>query len=614
MCGIAGVFGNHVGSDPLVTAGVRRMMDALRHRGPDDEGFLELPDSVLGHRRLSIVDLSSAGRQPMSNEDGTVWVSFNGEVYNHGQLRRDLQSLGHRFSSASDTEVLAHGYEAWGIEALLEKLRGMFAFALVDSRPTQAAHRLFLARDRLGIKPLYYSLLSGQRIAFASEVRALRESGLVAREDDPESFLAFLLFGSVPTPRTTVKSITTLPPGHYLAADSRGAQVMAYYSLSRLFLQNGSQGHGGVGSSQTTPPQGNRIRAALEEAVSLHLISDAPLGVFLSGGLDSSAIVALAARQKQDLRTIGVIFSEKEFSEERSQQIVARRFRTQHTTVYVTLEDFRHEVGPFLAGLDQPTVDGLNTYFVARAARDAGLKAVLSGLGGDEIFQGYSTLWRAPSLWRIRSLPGPLRQIVIAAATVCSPLKKLAFLKHSGLLDFYLVQRGLFTPREAAHLLGTEEREAWSLIRSLEPAAAPHNPVLIQQFLEARHYLVDQLLKDTDVFGMAHSIEVRVPYLDHMLVEAALKGPISTRLSENLYKPLLIDAVKDLLPAEILTRTKQGFTFPMADWLRASKGLFQEARGAANAIAYETIWKEFIGGSAHWSRPWALLVLDHARR
>lgn len=620
MCGIAGVFGRQAGLNPSIVEGVRRMTEAQVHRGPDAQGLLKKEELVLGHRRLSIVDLSEAGKQPMCNEDGTIWVAYNGEIYNFQELRRELQRKGHCFRSSSDTEVLIHGYEEWGIEGLLRRLRGMFAFALYDGRP-QARHSenspgvLLLARDRFGIKPLYYAFLEDRKqLIFASEVRALRQSGLVPTEENTRAWLGFLLFGSVPAPWTTLRAVEVLLPGHYLVADGSRVRTVRYYDRDGLFTKSGELWNSKVVDGQAKSIRSeDGIRELLEETVALHLISDAPLGVFLSGGIDSSALVALAACRKKDLITLGVIFDEKDFSEEAYQRAVAERFRTRHHSIRVTRKDFEDELEKFFQAMDQPTVDGLNTYFIARAAKQVGLKAVLSGIGGDEVFCGYPTLRRAPLLWRLHKLPSSLRKAVVAIGSRRPSLRKLTFLKQSHRLSFYLVQRGLFTPREAAQLLGTEEREAWELIEALEPADSPRNPMLLQQFLEARHYLVDQLLKDADVFGMTHSVEIRVPFLDHVLVEQALNLPLSLKLDSYWPKPFLTRPLRDLLPREVIFRPKQGFTFPIGVWLRLSDNILQIGDAYGLNAHFRKVWEEFLSGRAHWSRAWALTVLRACR-
>lgn len=628
MCGIGGVFGDQVGLDPVIASAVRRMVTAQVSRGPDDEGLLQREDIVLGHCRLSIVDLSSAGKQPMTNENGTIWVVYNGEIYNHQELRRELQRHGHCFTSSSDTEVLIHGYEEWGIEELLRRLRGMFVFALYDGRPETGTSVLFLARDRFGIKPLYYSPLQIQNqdgIVFASEVRALTASNLVRADDNPRAWLAFLMFGSVPTPWTTLREVLALPPGNYLAIDKNTTQLIRYYALEDLFIVRKASftKKQGISSCSTKEIKKDKecykfeqkIRGYLENTVSLHLISDAPLGVFLSGGIDSSALVALAAARKPDLNTLSVIFKEENYSEEDYQRKVTERFRTQHHWISVTKQDFEKELDRFLSVMDQPTVDGVNTYFIAQAARQVGLKAVLSGLGGDEVFCGYPTLRRAPTLWRLRALPSPLRTAAVVAGSLRPSLRKLAFLRHKSRLSFYLAQRGLFTPEEAARLLGTTENEAWEVIEMLEPLWAPQDPVLLQQFLEIRHYLRDQLLRDADVFGMAHSVEIRVPFLDHVLAEMVLRTPLAWRRDSRWPKPLLTRPLQDLLPEQVVFRPKQGFTFPMEVWLRSIDcEILSDAALELDTSAYSAVWELFLSGRAHWSRPWALTVLASARR
>ncbi len=597
------------------------MTAAQRHRGPDDDGWLRRDDVVLAHNRLSIIDLSACGRQPMPNEDETVWACFNGEIYNYRSLRSDLERLGHPFRSASDTEVLVHGYEAWGIGGLVERLRGMFAFALYDARDAAAGGTLHLARDRFGIKPLYFASLAEPRaVVFASEVRALARGGLVPREDDPRGWLGYLLFGSVPAPWTTLRSVQALRPGHVLTADAGGTRVTRYYDMDALFLA-GDSGPGVAGRANGTATGGDpsrdlrrNLRGVLEETVEIHLLSDAPLGVFLSGGIDSSALVSLAALRQQELRTIGIVFDDQQFSEEPFQRAVAERYRTDHHRVLVTARDAQEHFPRFLEAMDQPTVDGVNTYFVARAARQAGLKAVLAGIGGDEIFAGYSTLDRMATLQRVRALPGLVRRAAVAVARARPSLRKAEFLRRGGALPLYLVQRGLYAPSEAARLLGTEEREAWSLIDSLEPERAPRHPALLQQFLEARHYLADQLLRDADVFGMAHSLEIRVPFLDHVLAETVLRTPFGWRRHSEWPKPLLSRTLEDLLPREVVFRRKQGFAFPLDAWLRAWEGAGVLGGGPLDRATSARVWSDFRRRRAHWSRPWSLLVLAQAAR
>jgi asparagine synthase (glutamine-hydrolysing) len=605
MCGIAGVFGIHSQITPEnVCCAVDRMTAALFKRGPDGQGIYRTERAVLGHRRLAIIDTSEAGAQPLSNETGDVWVTYNGEIYNFLELRDLLARSGHTFKSHTDTEVLVHGYEEWGIEDLLKRLRGMFAFALCDSRPSPSGPRIILVRDRVGIKPLYYSCPDDNLLVFASEVQAIETTGLVPSDENSNAILAFLLFGSVPNPWTTLRSVAALPAGHYLSADSRGIHIKRYHDVAAGFLEGPRAPFSNLKVIE------DEIRHLLDETVARHLISDAPLGVFLSGGVDSSALVALASLHRQRLVTLGVVFGEEGYSEGSFQKVVASRFQTEHQQVTVTQADFRRELDTFWGALDQPTIDGLNTYFVAGAAKKAGLKAALSGLGGDEIFRGYPTLRRARPLQCLSELPDVLRRSVISMASVTSAYRKLAFLKGKRNLPVYLVQRGLFLPVEAARLLNCEERQAWKVIESLEPDRVPDNPVLRQQFLEAKHYLTDQLLKDADVFGMAHSVEVRVPFLDHILMDKILSIPADAMAGGKTLKPLLTKPLKDLLPEAITSRRKRGFTLPMDAWLRDGYARFEMGGGKVDPSEYERVWNGFTQRKIHWSRPWALAVLN----
>src|SRR5579872_205858 len=419
MCGICGVIGiEHTEQAEAIT---RRMMEAIRHRGPDDDGLILAPSVALGIRRLSIIDLSG-GHQPVFNEAGNVAIVFNGEIYNFRQLRGALETRGHVFRTHSDTEVIVHAYEEWG-EDCLRELRGMFAFAIWDAREAATSGdaapqaRIFLARDRLGIKPLYYSLANGA-FYFASEVRALMASGRIAPRVSPSSLEAYLLFGSVAEPTTIVEGVFSLPPGHFITlragAPTAAVQPRRYWDFSTAALQTDS----------TQPKNFNdaaiQLRSLLEETVRDHMIADVPLGVFLSSGLDSTALVALGSRIQSDLHTFTVVFPEQRYSESKISRETAKRFKTDHQEVMLAPDTLVAQLDDAVKSLDQPTMDGLNTYFVSRAARQSGLKVALSGLGSDEIFGGYSTFVstpRAASVARLgRWVPSPLRRLTAGLA------------------------------------------------------------------------------------------------------------------------------------------------------------------------------------------------------
>jgi asparagine synthase (glutamine-hydrolysing) len=619
MCGIAGIvaFDRAASSEDVMA--VTRMMDAQIHRGPDGFGMHRDGRAVLGHRRLAIIDLSDAGRQPMSNEDGTVWVTYNGEIYNFQELREELSRRGHCFKSRTDTEVLVHGYEEWGIEDLLARLRGMFAFGLYDGRASAAGPRLILAKDRFGIKPLYYSYRKGL-VIFASEVQALLKSGMVPRERDPEALARFLQLGSVPVPLTTIKSIQALPAAHYAIVDERGLCLSRYWDLAQSYVLANSAAVESRGSNLDQASLA--ARALLDESVRGHLLSDVPLGVFLSGGLDSSALVAVASRfRDKPVTTVSIVFEEAEYSESPYSTMVAKRYGTDHREVLVRSKDLIECLPRLFAAMDQPTVDGVNTYLVSKAAKEAGLTVVLSGIGGDEVFLGYGHFKRAHTLessWRLfTGLPRGVRRGLLGAVGTAGPLlgrsglEKLAYLDRRDDTSFYLMVRGLFAPRQIQDLLGLAEKEI-DVTRPLpSDGSPPRSLVHSLALLEFRNYLQNQLLKDADAMSMAWSIETRVPYLDHPLVEYAAALPVGLQLRSGVNKPVLVAAAGDDLPPEVWQRPKMGFTFPFARWLKESAEELQnrclEAKlFAPSAVA--RIWEDFRQRRAHWSRPWALVV------
>ena len=643
MCGLAGLMR----LDGRVTVedvgAVLRMLDAQDHRGPDDWGLL-LPDAaarsrelgpllgrldpahvmtypverssattVLGVRRLAILDRSPRGRMPMGSANRRGWLAYNGETYNYRELRAELGPA-ESFSSGSDTEVLLRAFDTWG-EAALARLRGMFGLAYFQAGPTPT---LLLARDRFGIKPLYWHE-DRRRVLFASEVTAIVRGGLVPDEASGEALARFLEWGSVPSPLTTVKDVRALPPGHILKISSRGARVERYWDLD-----------GAVEAARRAAPRTAAdavvaTRERLEESVRLHLVSDVPLGVFLSGGIDSSALAALAAEGRpQPLTTLSVAFEERALSEAAYARRMAARVGADHHEVLLRAPDVFADLGAFFAAMDQPTVDGLNTWCIARAAREAGLTVVLSGLGGDEVFWGYDHLRRTAALGLARAvmaaLPAAVRRGVtrlgpMAGALLARPgLDRLAALEAPTPPGVYHLVRGLFPRATVRDLLGASEGDleaaAPALTGDARAGAGDLREALTR--LEFSHYLGDQLLRDTDVMGMAHSIEARVPYLDHRLVETVLGLPAALKLDRARPKPLLLDALGDRLPREIWDRPKMGFTFPMAAWMRErapelERLCLEDKRLQRSAV--EAVWSAFAAGRSHWSRPWALLVL-----
>ena len=651
MCGIAGIF--RFTSRPAApdVAAVVRMMDAQRHRGPDDWGLL-VPDAlagdpavrsvaetrgpdhlrtyrdpgsgpgvILGARRLSIIDLSTRARMPMGSGDGRLWVAHNGEIYNHRELRAELG--GDPFRSAGDTEAILRSYAAWGVEAP-ERLRGMFAFALFETAPRP---RLLLARDRLGIKPLYH-YRDRERLVFASEVRALLRSGVIPDEASDDALIRFLQLGSVPAPHTTVRDVVSLGAGRCLVADAGGTTVRRYWDPGRRWRPDPGSPARAPGADAVA-----RTRALLDESLALHLSSDVPLGVFLSGGTDSAGLVALASGPgRAPLTTLSLVFDAPGHGEGRHARLVAERYRTDHREIVLGAAEFFARVPGALGALDEPTVDGINTYFVAGAARRAGLTVVLSGTGGDEVFLGYGHFRRAAALERVRrllaGLPGPARRSAVRAAVAAGAaagrpgVEKLEYLAEPSPENVYLAARGLFSPRQLQALLGIGAAE----IRARGPVfadpagAAPAGVPDAFARLEFAHYLENQLLKDTDVMSMAHSVEARVPYLDHHLVEYVAGVPAAVKLGGRRPKPLLIGALGDALPRAVWDRPKMGFTLPFDRWMRQRADELEAQSLEPKRLdrgAVEAVWRGFAARRVHWSRPWALVVLaalDAARR
>ena len=636
MCGICGAIG--LGSQEAGEVVVRRMTAALIHRGPDEEGYLFSPSAAMGMRRLSIIDLPG-GSQPIWNEDGTIAVVFNGEIYNFRELRQKLETAGHRFRTSSDTEVIVHAYEEWG-EGCLERLRGMFGFAIAEmpQGARGAASNVFIARDPLGIKPLYYTNADGALI-FASEVRAVLASGCVQQQLSSEGISSYLLFGSVGEPLTLVDGVFSLPPGHSMrisATRSVRAVLPKSYAFAGLFETVGKGNREAQHSRKiASPAQG--VRSLLEAAVKNHLVADVPVGVFLSSGLDSTAIAALASRAQRGIHTFTVAFPDLEFSEAETARRTAKTLGTQHAELTLSGQDMVARLDEAIEAFDQPSMDGVNTYFVSWAARQAGLKVALSGLGSDELFGGYTSFRATRTLAKLagaaRFLPRSLRS---AGVKVFSDLQFGGYTPDasrkalSACLDAdafpaeYFFTRLLFTPQKVASELGEEldtwKRSAWwQWLSAATDQTASMDDFTRTSWLELRSYLASTLLRDTDAMSMHHSLEVRVPFLDLPLVEGVISIPAAQKFKREQPKSLLIEALRDILPEEIVAQRKRTFTFPWDNWFRGDLGR-RIIQGIAEwspvlepaihqSFALGT-WSEFLKGRTSWSRPWSLYVLN----
>lgn len=608
MCSISGIIYNR----PLIAEGVQVvdvMNRTLRHRGPDDRGVwnLNLTDGAvtLGNTRLAIIDTSSAGHQPMLDAETGNCITYNGETYNFKDLAESMR-LNPR--SGSDTEVVLQAYRAFGTD-VFSKLRGMFALAIWDNQKRE----LILARDRFGIKPLYY-YVSKNLFLFASELRALVATGLVPRKLSRAGLDSYLANGSVAAPLTIVEGVRQLSPGHYLKVNSELETTITKFADSSYVVR-----------PQNRNEAVAQLRAELEESVRMHLVSDVPLGVFLSGGMDSSALVALMdAVSDQRPKTFSVVFEETDLSEENYSRLVAQRFQTDHCEIRLSEKQLFEMLPDAIAALDQPTMDGINTFVVSKAVKQAGVTVALSGLGGDELFGGYPSFKRA---LKFASLPETSKRVLRAVAgvgkhTVNGSVQRHKFWQLAGSSgsprEVYEISRALFANGSFAGISGKGNGFA-----PLDEDVDSRDVVNSISQLELQGYMANTLLRDTDVMSMAHSLEVRVPFVDAKVVDYALSLPGEWKLDQRQSggpKPLLADALSDLLPRDFLARKKKGFTLPFEKWMQGRMRAEISATFAsdvqlagAGLVVNEAreLWRRFLRAprAVGWTRPWSLFVL-----
>jgi len=570
MCGIAAIF-NYATGEPVDRAEMGRMLAHMQLRGPDGSGewYGRQGAIGLGHRRLSIIDLSEAGAQPMVSDDGRYVITFNGEIYNYRELRAELERKGCRFRSQSDTEVVLQLYRLEG-EAMLPKLRGMFAFAIWDD----TRQGLFLARDPLGIKPLYYAD-DGRTLRVASQVKTLLAGGGVDTAPEPAGHVGFFLWGHIPAPFTLYRGIRNHSAGTSQWVERGGTKTeKTFFTVAGLF----TDAEGQVADSR--PPSSDLLGSSLRDSVRHHLIADVPVGIFLSSGLDSCTLAALAAENTASLHTVTLGFTEYQGTandEVPLAEQVARQYGTKHRTVWVSKQDFRDQFAGVLNAMDQPSCDGVNSYFVSLAAARTGLKVVLSGVGGDELFGGYPSFQEIP---RAVSVLRPFRfcrPLGAGLRLVSAPfLQRMTSPKYAGLLEYggtyggaYLLRRGMFMPWELPVLLDPDlARAGWNELQIIarldETVSAIQSPHLKVSALEMSWYMRQQLLRDTDWASMAHSVEVRTPLVDVELVRslaplfATNQGPTKRDMALTPHSPL---------PGSVLNRPKTGFSVPVRQWL-----------------------------------------------
>jgi asparagine synthase (glutamine-hydrolysing) len=618
MCGIAGVVrqSGAIERDPSAL-----LSEAIAHRGPDGAGVWHSADGqvTLVHRRLAIIDPGPTGAQPMCTPDGRHHIVFNGEVYNYRELRRSLADRGEPFTTGSDTEVLLRLLACDGPDAL-SRVRGMFALAWWDDRE----HALLVARDRFGIKPLYVAASAGT-FAFASEIRALIVSGLVQRRVDPAGVMAYLSWGTVPPSLTWMEGVESLTPGTWLRRSVDGlTDQRPFADVASVYARPAS------GCSEQALK--DRVRGAVQDSVAAHLVADVPVGVFLSGGIDSSAILSAAVNAgAKALNTYTVRFDDSS-SEHEYARLVASMFGSTHHELVLDPSRIVDDLPRILRHLDQPTLDAVNSFYVSEAVAKTGIKAVLSGTGGDELFGGYPSFRRLPAAIRSKRRLQPMAPAIGPMVSAVLPLRLTQRWRHfiagnGGVDNAYRAQRGLYMPPEIEQLAGPALRDRWApvaaRVSTAERAMFDGHAVSVEgdvARLETRLYLGSQLLRDLDVMSMAHSLEVRVPFVDHLLLGEVWPDlgqyPGLMRNKRLLHETLVLP-----LPSAAVDRPKQGFTLPFAKWMGAElepfvrSGMSFLARSGWIAEgAPDDTWNAWRRGATHWSRPWALGVLGEFLR
>ncbi len=612
MCGIAGIFGS--GAREHRDA-VGSMIASMYHRGPDAQGLYVSPSGmcVFGHSRLSILDLTEAAAQPMISPDGRYAFVYNGECYNFLELRKEFADCGENLISTGDTEVVFRLLVRKGV-SILPELNAMFALALWDEQD----HSLLLARDRYGQKPLYFTRI-GKLVIFASEVRAILASGLIDRKADSKAIYSYLFYGAIQEPFTIVSGVSLLSPGSFMGIGSdEQEKIITYwkYPLEKKILSS------------------LELRESFTRAVKRHFVSDVPLGLFLSGGIDSSSLVAAAVHGKEShIHALSVVFpGQPSQSEENYAAIIADRYKIDHRVIPITGDEMLKLLPGALDAMDQPTVDAINTYIVSYAAHQAGLKVALSGLGGDEFFGGYPSFSDVPRMLNLRRLFAPFRNQIASLFTRYDPFaikaSKLArlFDISVNLLSAYLVRRMVFSSRQIKLMapefavFGCSSGLSEEFINGLKEIISKRDPHDAIGLLEMRMYMGQMLLRDADVMGMAHGLEIRLPFLDTEFSSDALELEPQVRIPRSgRPKWRFVEAMGDWLPEDIGKRKKMGFILPLNEWMQHE--LKKEVEEGMHELAHtyrpiqesmvSDLWEQFCSQPQKigWARPWALFVL-----
>ena len=609
MCGIAGIFNSDLDHSSQLQA-QQRMINYMHHRGPDDKGHKDFDICMLGQTRLSIIDLSDKARQPFLDKKNKISVAVNGEIYNYRVLREKLLAKGYKFQSDSDSEVVLHGYKEWN-ESLFPMLQGMFAISIYDGN----SESLYLCRDRLGIKPLYFARVD-KSLIFASEIGAIIQSKLLRSSFNTDSLFPFLFLGYMPDSICPIEGVESLSPGSYLKVTKNDINYKNYWEME--FSEKKQYENDNELILET--------RKILEESIRVHTQSDVPLGVFLSGGIDSTIIAGLVSSQNSHVKTLSVGFEDgpTRLNELEIARKTAKYFGTNHTEFVLNGSDIRQRISRIIRHIDSPSFDGINSYIVSEMAKESGLTVALSGLGGDELFGGYEIFNFYPKYLSMvpywRKIPNQLKSIFIGLSSNIirgsdrrQKIRRL--MDVDGASTLYALNRSNTWPSEILKLVSEDishsstSEDLFNLFK-----VNSKDPWKSLQEREIKNYVTSRLLRDTDAMSMAHSIEVRVPLLDDNLVEHVISLPSLSKSPLGYPKRLLIESTRDLLPDFVLNRRKQGFQLPMEVWMRneledvvkdvfsqdsiKQRGLFNEREMSKllsmfkqNQVTYDVIWK-----------------------
>ncbi len=591
MCRISGLV-NYSIPVSLKQQMVEGMCDVQKNGGPDDGGVYVSDDEnvILGNRRLALLDLSSSGHQPMHYKN-RLTITYNGELYNFPSLKKELQHLGHSFENHTDTEVILAAFDEWNTNSF-SKLEGMFAFSLYDKQE----NHVYLVRDSVGIKPLYYSLANGG-LSFASEVRAFKSIDYSWKEN--EYWQVYLMaYGHIPEPYTTYEEILSLHKGSFLKFDistrQSHTQSFGHYNYSSQVFKD--------------VPLTSMIRNAIEKSVGSQLLADAPLGIFLSGGIDSSILALTASKvQNKSLNCLSLYFNEEGFSEKKYQDLVLQEISCSSHQYLLSKEIFNESFPDVLKDMDLPSCDGINTWFISKYAHELGLKAVLSGIGADELFGGYPSFKRMEIAERLRLLPGFLLNSFSKSKQ--KKFNRLSYLNIDGIKGLYLFLRGQFNISEIARFLDADEKQVWKILNDTPVMGDVSNLENRNRasWMEFNMYMQNQLLRDADVMSMAHSVEIRVPFLDHELINLAMSVSPDVKYAGQRPKQLLIDSFRDILPEPVWNRPKMGFSFPFSNWIKNNS--FVDTlmiQGDSNSRTY---YNKFLNGNLHWSQMMSLIIM-----